>query len=338
MGCHAQITATAQKEVNMAVPDDNDLSSYPLQEKSAKVGEPLNKVAWSYSKRSTLEQCARRYYYEYFGANKKTAKGEKAKDTLHFLKGVQNRYERAGAILHLVIRVYYQKAQAGNIWSLSRTIGWARDLFRADVKHSRQHPDGSFIPQVPFPPTLLREYYYQLPDSDVLCSQTEDKLIQSLQTFFDDQFEEFRVCGASKDAVIEGKLSLSDFPCKVSGQVDLAYKNGSIVKVIDWKLGGEEGTGDDSLQLAVYGLWALNHFKCLESGLQVMKVHLSSGEISPFRADAEVLGSARTRIIQDAERIAVMNYYGSLARIEAFSPCLYPSICRLCSFEKVCYA
>src|SRR5690242_17864400 len=69
--------------------------------------EAISKIEWSYSRRSQLERCARLYYNEYFGANKRNAKTEEAKDRLHFLKGVQTRYERTGAILHLAIANYF---------------------------------------------------------------------------------------------------------------------------------------------------------------------------------------------------------------------------------------
>lgn len=298
----------------------------------------IDKVAWSYSKRSTLEQCARRYYYEYYGANKKTAKEEKEKDYLHLLKAAQNRFERAGSILHLVIRVYLQKTRDGNVWTPSRAIDWARGLFEEDIRYSRQYPDGNHIAQVTYPPTLLREYHYHQPDADSLCNETSQRLIKALGVFFDKHYDVFRRGATNANAVIEARISLKGYPCKVGGQVDLAYPDGNHVSVIDWKMGGEEGTGDDSLQLAVYGLWALDRFQCSVNELQVMKVHLSSGEISSFRADTEVFASAQARIIQDAERMAVMDYYGSAARKEAFTPCSYASVCRLCSFEKVCHA
>ncbi len=314
-------------------PTEDSEHDYPVNPR-----ESIDKITWSYSKRSMLEQCARRYYYEYYGANKRTAKGEKEKDSLHLLKAVQNRFERAGSILHLVIRVYLQKKRNGDVWTPSRAVDWARGLFEEDIRYSRRYPDGNHIAQVTYPPTLLREYHYRQPDADRLCNETSERLVHALGVFFSAQCDIFRRDAISTNSVIEGRISLKGLPCKVGGQVDLAYLDGDHVNVIDWKMGGEEGTGDDSLQLAVYGLWALDHFHCSVDALRVMKVHLSGGDISTFRAGTEVLASAQARIIQDAERMAVMNYYGNIARKEAFTPCSYVSVCRLCSFEKVCHA
>src|SRR5260370_35659974 len=84
-------------------------------------------VEWSYSRRSLLEQCARRYYYAYYGANLRDAPDEPDKIRLHRLKKLQNRYTRAGKIVHLMIATYFRKAQHRDVWTLDRLIKWARE-------------------------------------------------------------------------------------------------------------------------------------------------------------------------------------------------------------------
>ena len=83
----------------------------PLFEVPIPLADQMEKVEWSYSRRSTLNQCARKYYFEYYGSNKYTAVREPLKEQLHFLKQLQNRYERTGFILHLMISQYFKKAQ-----------------------------------------------------------------------------------------------------------------------------------------------------------------------------------------------------------------------------------
>jgi hypothetical protein len=72
--------------------------------------ESVGGVEWSYSRRSALEQCARRFYNEYHGANKLSAKSEPKKEKLRFLTALDSRYERTGKVLHRAIATYLRKA------------------------------------------------------------------------------------------------------------------------------------------------------------------------------------------------------------------------------------
>lgn len=283
----------------------------------------VQKITWSYSRRSTLEQCTRRYYFDYFGSSKRTAKQEPNKDQLHFLKNrLHNRFLLSGSALHTVIRTYFKYAQRGDKWDVTRLENFARKIFQDSWAYSEQHPDGRFIPDGPFPPKLLQEYYHQLSEANQLCAEEEIRLLDAIRSFATGNiYEEFRIEGSKHDALVEQRISINHFPCKISGIVDLAYKTGNAVTIVDWKLGANDGAGNDSLQLAVYALWAVNHFECEPENLNVYKAHLSSNDVVSFRADARVLAAARARIIQDAERMRLLNGYGQKADIEAFTRC-----------------
>jgi CRISPR/Cas system-associated exonuclease Cas4 (RecB family) len=123
----------------------------------------------------------------------------------------------------------------------------------------------------------------------------------------------------------------------VSGKIDLAFADSMRVTVVDWKLGESEGGGDDSLQLALYGMWALEHFGCNVEDLRICKAYLSSGDIVDFLIDQPLITAARARIQQDIERMAALHDYGQHGIAEAFTPCFQLAICRMCAFEKVCY-
>jgi hypothetical protein len=97
-----------------------------------------------------LEQCTRRYYYEYFGSNKRTAKQEPYKVELHFLKNqIHNRYLLSGSALHTVIRSYFKNAQKGDIWDVNRLENFALKIFQDSWAYSEKHPDGKFVPDGP---------------------------------------------------------------------------------------------------------------------------------------------------------------------------------------------
>ena len=105
---------------------------------------------------------------------------------------------------------------------------------------------------------------------------------------------------------------------------------------MDWKLGIEDGSGDDSLQLAAYALWATKRFGYAPQSMRICKIHLGSETIVDFDCNEGVLAAARARIIQDAERMLFLLKYGEAGTFGAFSPCSQPAVCSLCTFLKIC--
>jgi len=300
--------------------------------------DALRGFAWSYSRRSVFEQCVRRYYYEYFGANKRTAKQDPDKEILHLLKRIPNRHERAGQILHLVIGTYLRKCQEGDVWKINRLAKWAQDMIQRDIEYSQSDPSGENPPIGRFPPVLLHEFYYQPQDALGQYRETEERLINAITSFAtDEKYAEFRVAGATTGSLVEKLFKVRDvLPFCIEGKVDLAYRTGSKVTVVDWKLGLEDGTGDDSLQLATYALWATNHFQCSPDSARICKVHFGSGTVVDFSVNQEVLADAKARILQDAERMLALDHHGRQSVVRAFTPCIQPKVCVACSFLKAC--
>ena len=303
----------------------------------ASTSSALFGISWSYSRRSTLNQCARKYYYEYFGANKRAAEQEPMKEQLRFLKLLQNRNERTGKILHTAISTFLRKSREGVIWNVDRLVGWACEIFHKDIDYSRIHPDMDQPLLGKYPPVLLREYHYRDSNADVLCEEATTRLATALRSFCTDvRYQEFREAGTKIGAEIERHLKLIDFPIAAEGVVDLAFPTIQGATVVDWKIGNDDKSGDESLQLAVYALWARDYFHSGPESLRVCKVHLTSGTIVDFRSDAAVLSAARVRILQDAELMQTVEEYGENGVADAFSPCLKPFVCRECSFLKAC--
>jgi hypothetical protein len=326
------MAGAAPLQLEMFATDEVAHHAPPLRER-------LGTITWSHSRRSTLERCARLYYYTYYGANRRTAKNVIDKEELHFLKGVATRHERAGSILHLAISWYLRETQKGTEPSLERLLGWARRLFEADRAFSRAHPDGATPdPAVRYPPVLLRELHYRDPQAEALCDETEDRMTAALTAFaLDDTFAPFRLAAAESGASIETSMRLvAQLPCRVEGKVDFAFRDNRGVTVVDWKMGSSDGSGDDSLQLAVYALWAVEHFACKPDDLRVCKAQLGSRDVVDFRADLPVLRAARALIAQDAERMVTLHEYGQAGVVEAFSPCLKPAVCNGCRFQRAC--
>ena len=141
---------------------------------------------------------------------------------ISFLKQIPNRYLRIGDILHLVIRTFFQKAKAGNQMEPDHLKNWAKSIFRKDVEYSKNNPDGRDLPQDQFPPKLLHEYYYNLPNADYLCEVAENKMLKAINNFSTaSEFEEIRFNGSKSTSVIEKRFRLEFRTCQATGQIDL---------------------------------------------------------------------------------------------------------------------
>ena len=291
---------------------------------------------WSYSRRGMLEQCPRKYYYQYYGSNLNTAKNEPHKEKLRFLKKLQNRHLRSGDILHYVIRWYLKEFQQGKQPSLDHLLQWAKKDFRADIKYSQQYEHGSPLSDDFRHPKLLLEFYYGLPDVKSVCADTEERLMTALTNFITSQnVSQFREGARKASALIEESARLKANGFTLSGRVDLVYWINGKVVIVDWKIGGS-GNSDDSLQMLAYALWARQKFECPLDSIILHKAHLEDNTVSTFNVSRKALTRVEMRILQDLERMREADKYGVRGVAEAFTPCAQPKVCEMCQFQEIC--
>lgn len=300
--------------------------------------ETASKLKWSYSKRGVLEQCPRKFYYQYYGANRGKAKNDPAKQELRQLKLAGNRYTRTGQILHLVIADYLRKAQQGHPWDKQQWLDWAKSIFERDMVRSREGLEATAPSYRRFPPQFLVEYLHE-PEARQLCRETLAEMVTALESFLNaPAFAAVRELGMQEGTFIEKHFHhLAGFPFGVEGQVDLAHQRETgAVTLVDWKSGDDSGDGDDSLQLAVYALWAKEALSCGADAITLYKAFLRSGTLVGFPLSEQLLKVARLKILQDAECFARMHEYGCAGVMEAFTPCAQEAVCRGCSFVTLC--
>ena len=291
---------------------------------------------WSYSRRGMLEQCARKYYYEYYGSNLQKAKEDPQKEKLRFLKKLQNRHLRSGDILHYVIRWYLKEFQQGKQPSLGQVLQWAKKDFRADIKYSQQYEHGSPLSDDFRHPKLLLEFYYGLPDVKSVCADTEERLVTALTNFITSQnVSQFREGARKASALIEESARMKNDDFSLSGKVDLAYWEDDKIVIADWKI-GSAGSSDDSLQMLAYAWWAKQEFKRPVDYITPHRVHLANDTLSTFNVSEKALTRVEARILQDLEWMQEADNFGRRGLVEAFTPCAQPKVCALCKFQEVC--
>jgi len=301
--------------------------------------QAVAEITWSHSLRSALDRCARFYYYTYFGGNQQTARGEPQKELLRFLKNVETRQQRAGSILHTAIATYFRKSKQGELWGAARLVDFAHRIFASDIAFSRANPDGPIPKDQIYPPVLLREYHYRHQEAERLCQDALDGLVSNVRAFAcSEVFENYRAAGREPSSEVERHFQLTSLPCQVTGIVDLAFVNAGQVTIVDWKSGVPDSAGRDSLQLAVYALWACERFGYASDAIRVFKAYPAAEQVVEFQLTDAILAAARQRIVQDAELMVDVQAYAEKGVAAAFSRCLQPRVCALCSFERMCYA
>lgn len=297
----------------------------------------LKGVAWSHSRRSTLEHCPRRYYYAYYGSSVRTALHEPQKEKLRLLKRLSNRHERVGQILHLAVATFLKKTQRNETCTLDGLSSWALSLFSKDVAYSMNHQQWSEVQNDKYLPVLLTEFYYADQRALEECERARSRMVSALSNFVMSQaFSGLRDAGAKQDAVVERSFRLNDYlPCRIEGRIDLAFRTETGAQIVDWKLSGGV-SGDESLQLISYALWGHRFFDIEPTTIQLFSAQLENETVTAQILTEEILSHGRTRILQDAQLMLTLEKYGRAGIADAFTPCRQELLCSLCPFGEVC--
>lgn len=317
--------------------DAENLSLFPVSEIDIYSEAERSRIKWSYSRRTLLEQCPRRYYYEYYGSSTRVALSEPQKARLQSLKRLKNRHTRSGQILHAVIAGFFRRVQQGEMMSPQALGSWAEKMLNRDITFSRSpRVSNSLEIENDGGPAQLQEFYYHRPDAERLYSETRERLLNALRNFASqDVFAWCRAVGMDSRALIETTVEIPGLPCRGESRLDLAYQGDDGVDIVDWKLGTNDG-GTDSLQLGAYALWACHTFESPPASVHTHKAFLGSGRLATFPITEHMLRAARARIVQDVVRMQLLDPYGREGVAEAFTPCAQPKVCTLCPYQEVC--
>ena len=289
-----------------------------------------NSVSWSFSKRNNLEQCPRRYYYEYYGSSARHATSDGQKPVLRKLALMQNRYERSGEIVHHTIATTLRNALHPNAFDADRLELEVRSEWQRAIKAPMTEPAAAAEL------SRLIEIVRPRADTAAVLAETEERMVRAIRNFAaGEDFASVRSAASHPSARIERRFSIRLHGRPVMGIVDFSAHTKESPGIVDWKTGAVD-PGEDSLQLSVYALWAENEYSVPAAAVRVFKADLSVGQLVPFELTEAIITSAKARILLDLERIAHAHSYGTGGVREAFAPCAHLRVCELCPFLEIC--
>ena len=295
--------------------------------------QTLDSHEWSPSKRNQLEQCPRKYYYQYYGKPADVLNGHPA--TLKFYRKLSNSWMLAGILLHLKIREVF------GIWRKGETVETRTFLKEITQRWQRVRENSlQFARNGNYsqPPTgvLLMEFVFGQTIAHKIWLEAGQRLERAMLGFLTlPELERFRQGGLVNDAAIEQSVRVSGQGFRMRGKIDLAWRENGRVTVADWKSGDREGA-DSDLQLLAYALGVQHHFDCELEELDLFRVELGSGKPIPLSVNEREAARARARMAQDTQLMSDLHKYGAQGLIEAFTPTGSPRICCMCPYQRIC--
>lgn len=300
-----------------------------------KISDDSSSPGWSYSRRNLFETCPLQYYYNHYGASRKIARNEPSEEKLHFLKSLRTIKLRVGEIVHLVIRNHLIKKKKYPITSSFGLARWGQEIFRKDLDFSIEFQQNGSL-RSDDKQVLLSEFYHNNPNARDLWDEGNLSIKNALDNFMlSPEIEDFRLGISDPNSIIEKKLNVKIGKNNVSGQIDLAFKDQEITKIIDWKT-GVPNNSNDSLQLFSYALLMSEEYGISPDNIEIYKIYLESEEVISSKVSRKEIMRAKGRILQDIDRMKSSDSYGRNAVSKAFTPCDQPLICQMCSFRTIC--
>jgi len=296
-----------------------------------------NEFSWSKSRDNLFKTCQRAYYYHYYGSwNGWLADAPSEIKELYIMKNLETIPMCRGRIVHEVLEGVVGGIKGGTQWSVDEAVRMARQRAQRDFEDSRSGAYRSWPKRL----CGLQDHYYGVPITDEALEAEIAAMEACVKMFYGTPTYE-RVLELGPNGIIESEklqsMVLSGF--KVWVKPDLILRDlDRRVTVVDWKTGLPSATGETELQLAIYGLYAVEAHGLTPEQLSGLEVNLRSGEEHFYALDKETLEGARLYIENSADRMQALLYdpQENIALIRDFPKVDDLYLCKECRFRRAC--
>ncbi len=304
---------------------------------------PKHELSWSSSRAGTLDACARRYYWEYYGSwlgyDKNSEPGRRR---AWLLKKMTRMPMLAGTITHDAIQSWFEhRRDRGAPPEPGAFVDDAVTELRRHYKDSR---DGRWEKN-PSKITRLAEHHYEEPriaeasgEAARYGAEHADRIRASLEAFL--EMPELEVVRASDPSTWLACEDMTTFPLdgvKVYAVPDFAYRSADgAVHIWDWKTGSpREG---DAFQLEVYAGYARDYWDADPDRIVGYDAYLKDRQIVEIRPGRAGLERAYDRIKESLEQMRSMHFdaAASTGDPEQFAMVEDTRACAWCNFRELC--
>ncbi len=291
----------------------------------------VNQFSWSKSRDGLLRECARRYYFNHYGAwGGWEATADPRTRAIYVLKHLKGRRMWVGEVVHTAISDSLTALRGGQAVEPQAVLDGLVDTMRTQWRASR---DARYWDDPKAGGLFEHEYGVAVSDWEAV----RDHAVRCLAAFFGSAW--FAAVRDDPGSVLSVEsLARFDFEgTAINVKIDVALRNGGGIHIIDWKTGKPTAAQVD-LQLACYALYAAEAWEVGPADITCVESNLAQGTDRAIRVEPARLADARAHI---RESIAGMKRLlrdpaANVAVEEDFPLTDNERQCRWCPFRKVC--
>lgn len=312
------------------------------------VAELKNELSWSFSRDERLRTCARKYWFQHYGAwGGWDRDAPELTREIYRLTKLERRATWQGSVVHRVVARALEGARQGLPQPdpddiVQEALGWMRQDF-ADSRDDVARRTGNLKAHVRF---VEHEFPHD-PASPRWRQQWKDAaetVEQCVRWFFASEWWSTLSRLPSRDWIeIEdwtGKSAPGSFVLegvRVFAKIDCAWRSGRQSVVADWKTG--KGGGDAPKQLAAYALSMEARHGIDPGSIVAREVNLAQGWVRDHDVSPEALERFRAVFRESIARMRslLVDPARNVPRPEAEFPLAEDDApCRWCRFRGVC--
>jgi CRISPR/Cas system-associated exonuclease Cas4 (RecB family) len=301
------------------------------------VAELRNEFSWSKSRDDTFRTCPRQYYYQYYGAwGGWNERADPRARTLYILKQLQSRQQWLGTTVHNCLRwVLATLRKTGHPPAEELALQNLGRRLQVDFQNSGE---GLYWEKPKETCALLEHEYDDLDVPDGAWQEIFEKALRCVSAFYQGPvLRDLLDVPRDQWLELEQLASFKVDDLKVWVQLDFAHQRNDGIRIFDWKT-GKADTGGARDQLALYVLYAAQHWQVEPDRVTAVEFNLNNGEFFEHTADAEQLEAVRQRVRASAVGMKALLDDAALnqASEARFALTEDEKTCRRCPFRRVC--
>jgi len=299
--------------------------------------ELQNEFSWSKSRDGVFNACLRAYYYHYYGSwNGWRHDAPSDVRELYVMKNLQSVPMWTGAVVHDVVRQAVQALREGDPLPVDLALVSAGQRMQRDFEESRT---GRFRRR-PNRMCGLLEHYHDLPLTNESLQEAMISVEGCIKRFYTtSSYQTMLHLGPTSIVEVEKLESVPLCGCKVwvSPDVIVRSEDGSLI-IVDWKTGGSASSEATRLQLAIYGIYAVQTYGASPHNLLAVEENLRLGEQHVYPLKEWVLDDARKYVDSSIRKMQALLHdrVRNIALIRDFPMTDNLVACMGCRFRRAC--